>query len=576
MRSMTNTAAVVSANFQHDDVLIDRVETKRRFGHDGFGLTVGSGKHVVYRCCDCATEVETEFRRLKANLRCRKCQGSHPDTQRKYQEAVRVKFRMRAKAHPSIDDEETQKRFGYTSKDLGPQSDKRVVYRCLVCGNLKEATRQSLRGSIHTCRSCLWKRDGFRQNNLQSHRRSFLARTFDLPKDVVVDREETIKRYGYPPEALKPSSGRPVVMVCGGCQKSITILRRTLRPNRLCKKCFSSSDEWRQRRSQQAKQRAQKITDWSSQVAKRKKTINERYEGGCPWLSWSTGTAENRIRRAIEGLTGLDAVKSFTLPSGKHIDIYFPSYHVGVEYNGLHYHHEKSPEPRGRSYHQDKTKSADAVGIRLLHIFEDEWRDRRHAVEGILKAAFGVYDVKIGARECLLRVIPSKEAAIFMEKEHLQDASHSALAAWGLFHEERLVAAITVSKHPRNGYPDTYALDRLCFANGVHVVGGASRLLKPLLAYAARAGMKRVVSWSDNRWATGKVYEAMGFIKEKDLKPDYCYVEVKNPKRRISKQSMKKTDAQRKEGITESEHAKRLGLAKIWDCGKVRWSIQVR
>jgi hypothetical protein len=111
-------------------------------------------------------------------------------------------------------------------------------------------------------------------------------------------------------------------------------------------------------------------------------------------------------------------------------------------------------------------------------------------------------------------------------------------------------------------------LDRLVFADGVRVVGGASKLFKALAIWAINHGYYEIVSWSDNRWSEGNVYDKMGFFLEEELPPDYSYVKGDN---RYSKQSLKKTSAEKLTGKTESQLRREQGYDRIWDCGKKRW-----
>lgn len=86
----------------------------------------------------------------------------------------------------------------------------------------------------------------------------------------------------------------------------------------------------------------------------------------------------------------------------------------------------------------------------------------------------------------------------------------------------------------------------------------------------------KIISWSDNRWSKGDVYECLGFKLDGDLKPDYSYVNIKNPnKKRISKQSQAKKKTGCPEGKTEHEWCLEKGLSRIWDCGKKRWVYEL-
>ena len=87
--------------------------------------------------------------------------------------------------------------------------------------------------------------------------------------------------------------------------------------------------------------------------------------------------------------------------------------------------------------------------------------------------------------------------------------------------------------------------------------------------------IKEIISWSDNRWSVGSVYRKLGFVLAEELKPDYSYVDLKRPHRRISKQSQQKKKTGCPQGMTELEWANQRGLSRIWDCGKKRWLYNI-
>ena len=56
----------------------------------------------------------------------------------------------------------------------------------------------------------------------------------------------------------------------------------------------------------------------------------------------------------------------------KELDIYIPELKIAFEYNGDYWHQEGIKKPIG--YHQDKTDRCIDKGIKLLHIWESDWR----------------------------------------------------------------------------------------------------------------------------------------------------------------------------------------------------------
>lgn len=119
-------------------------------------------------------------------------------------------------------------------------------------------------------------------------------------------------------------------------------------------------------------------------------------------------------------------------------------------------------------------------------------------------------------------------------------------------------------------------LDRLCFKDGIQIVGGASKLFSRCIKWAKEKNHKEILSFSDNRWSLGNVYVALNFEKGKEYSPDYSYVNMKSPTERLSKQSQKKSVVKCPENMTEYQWALERGLSRIWDCGKKRWIYKIK
>lgn len=257
----------------------------------------------------------------------------------------------------------------------------------------------------------------------------------------------------------------------------------------------------------------------------------------------------------------------------KEIDIYIPSLNLAIEYCGLYWHNENSPQPRGRNYHRDKMLECEKKGIRLITIFEDEWVDRHKQVKNFLKSVMRIHDRRIYARKCQIKEVDKKEARTFLDKNHIQGKT-AIKVAFGLYYEDELLGLITGSFHHRK--TNQFTLNRLVFDSGVQIPGGASRLLKHLVSYAKQEGYSSIVSWSDNRYSQGNVYEKCGFTLEQELPPDYSYVTpdmIRESKQSNKKKLLLKKGATGTMANTEKELSLTLGYSRIWDCGKKRFII---
>lgn len=245
-----------------------------------------------------------------------------------------------------------------------------------------------------------------------------------------------------------------------------------------------------------------------------------------------------------------------------------------IEYCGLYWHTEKAlsghwDDPKNAHY--TKMLQANKHGYRLFTILEDEWLDRKEQVKGFIKSVLVPAPNKIAARKCTIVDLDNTTANNFYDANHIQGRSRGSLKHAGLTYNNELVAVMTIGAHHRQKRSEA-VLTRLAIKSDYAIIGGSSKLLKYLLAYCKEQGYDKLTSWSDNRWSEGGVYKALGFTLEEELRPDYSYVK---DKQRFSKQSLKKTAADRLTGKTEIQLRTEEGYSRIWDCGKKRWTMEI-
>lgn len=286
------------------------------------------------------------------------------------------------------------------------------------------------------------------------------------------------------------------------------------------------------------------------------------------------GKIENELKDFINSF-GFDFNKNFSILNGKEIDLYDENKNVAFEYCGLYWHTELSPTPRLQNYHYDKYKTCKDQDIHLITIFDDEWNYRKDQCKNFIKSILGVYDTKVFARKCEIKEIDKKTCYDFCDLYHIQGASKKCKISYGIFYNNELVGVISLGNHHRKIDNKIIVLDRLCFKDGFQVVGGASKLFKYCINWATLNGYENIISWSDNRWSTGKVYKALNFQLDEELKSDYSYVDLKNCRKRLSKQSQQKSLTNCPKDKTEYQWATERGLARIWDCGKIRWNYPI-
>jgi len=71
-----------------------------------------------------------------------------------------------------------------------------------------------------------------------------------------------------------------------------------------------------------------------------------------------------------------------TILNGKELDFYIPDLNIAIEYNGLYWHKESVRV--SKNYHLEKTQACEEKGIKLIHIFENEWLQKQNIVKSIV------------------------------------------------------------------------------------------------------------------------------------------------------------------------------------------------
>lgn len=248
------------------------------------------------------------------------------------------------------------------------------------------------------------------------------------------------------------------------------------------------------------------------------------------------------------------------------IDIFIPELQLGFEFHGLYWHSEavliannKSPKNDWLKYCYWQERS-----VRLIQIYEDEWADQRLIVQSRIKHILGKITTKIPARKCVVKSISSQQASEFFNATHIMGHGRSNLRL-GLFHGDQLIAAMSFSKNNLSRKITDWELNRFSGLPDIHVMGGASKLFQH---FVRQVQPTQCVSYSDNRWSQGQVYEKMGFVKTSPGSPNYWYF-LPNQSR-IHRFNLRKT-AQDDPTVTESVLRAGQGYQRIWDSGSAKW-----
>jgi very-short-patch-repair endonuclease/DNA-directed RNA polymerase subunit RPC12/RpoP len=244
------------------------------------------------------------------------------------------------------------------------------------------------------------------------------------------------------------------------------------------------------------------------------------------------------------------------------LDIYLPKHKLAIEFDGIYWHSELNGG--NKTGHLQKTNLCEQHGIKLIHIFEDEWIEKREIVESIIRTIMGLTTSKIGARSCIIDEISSEEARVFVDTNHLQGFTAGKIHI-GLRHKGKLVSLLSLSK-PRFNKKYEWEITRFCNKKDMMIMGGFSRLLK---YFETQYHPKSIISYCDKRYFSGSTYSKNGFIEMENSSPSYYYTDYTHRFNRIEFQKHKLSKKLKifNPKLTEWENMQLNGWDRIWDCG---------
>lgn len=262
--------------------------------------------------------------------------------------------------------------------------------------------------------------------------------------------------------------------------------------------------------------------------------------------------------------------------NGLELDLYIPSRKIAIEYNGIIWHSEFIGE-KTKNYHLHKTEECEKQNIKLIHIFENEWVNKKEIIKSRIRHALKCNcEDKIFARRCEVKEISSFVKNNFLKTHHLQGEDKASVSI-GAFHNNELVAVMTfgnlrIALGNKSSGKNEYEMYRFCLSK--NVVGVAGKLLS---YFIKTYDPKKIITFADRRYSGNNAfYSSIGFTFISKTSPNYYYFNKNDPYKIYHRFNFRKDQLSVKlehfdSNLTEWENMKNNDYDRIWDCGHLKF-----
>jgi len=285
----------------------------------------------------------------------------------------------------------------------------------------------------------------------------------------------------------------------------------------------------------------------------------------CPWCNKEVSRGHKRLYDDLSKLTTVEINNRRILDNRYELDLYFPEAKFAIEVNGIYWHSSIFKE---KHYHQEKFDEAEKKGIELLQIWDVELEENYDLILSMVKTRVGLVGRKIHARKTTPKEVDATTYQEFLKRNHLQGIVPSRVKI-GLYYQDELVSVMGLSKRG-----DEWNLERFCSERGTVVVGGFSKILS---YFSTTYSPDRIVTFSDGRYSTGKLYRDNGFSFSRENQPRLYYTDKLSlfNRRMFQKPNLKKSYPELyDEKLTEREIAEKAGFYQVWGVGTRKWILE--
>lgn len=250
------------------------------------------------------------------------------------------------------------------------------------------------------------------------------------------------------------------------------------------------------------------------------------------------------------------------------IDIYIPQLNLGFEFNGIYYH---SSDFKSKRYHKDKSIYFNEKGILLIHIWEDDWSNKKDLVKSMINHKLNISN-RIFARKCKLKYVTSRESKDFLDKNHLRGGKYAK--SIGLFHNSELLSILSYKM-----LNNTLEIDRFATKKNNVVIGGFSKLLKEIITNIKPLSIITYADIDINNNYKNSVYYKNGFLFVGVTEPSFFYINsnlCRYSRNKFQKHKLKKLFPNSyDDSISADKIVRYNGYYKIYNSGNFKFKMEI-
>lgn len=243
----------------------------------------------------------------------------------------------------------------------------------------------------------------------------------------------------------------------------------------------------------------------------------------------------------------------------KELDIYLPDYNIAIEFNGLYWHSELFKD---KNYHLDKTLRCKENGIDLIHIFENEWENKKDIIKSIILKKINKFKSFIDLSKCVFKKINTKKIKEFITENSLFEYEKCRYKC-GIFNNNELIFVIGFNKNKNNIY-----IINICRKKFYNITD-----IKYIFNVLKNIYNVDNIFLNINLRFNNYIYSDCNV--DMHIKPKFWYYNKNKKEFKLNNQNYFKNNLSNKlkkydSSLSNKDNIRKNGYIKIWDCGYLR------